>query len=326
LNLDGPEPSRASGPVRSRASTKQSTIHPDDSVSNGGYRHYRPRESDARSRSRAPTNDRRQLPFDDHPSARPSDSGYTSASRYRESDTRGRSRAPANDRHQPSRSGYPPTMPGDFGYNSTSSTRRTASMARTHAHRPQTRNEAAPEVDQRHHSRSVMHPRARQDLRSTYTYQPAAPDHYSRRSRAPTPDSRASYGQAGSGAYRSSTSSRAASGRTTAGSMYSSTYDQAGSGAHRSPTSSRAGPSRTTAGSMYSSTYDQVMAGARRHSGSGRAPYTPCARHSHLPPPTPMLRGRSGGYVPSILALMNAAAGYDSDEEFEYMQSRISGL
>jgi hypothetical protein len=195
LNLDGPEPSRASGPVRSRASTKQSTIHPDDSVSNGGYRHYRPRESDARSRSRAPTNDRRQLPFDDHPSARPSDSGYTSASRYRESDTRGRSRAPANDRHQPSRSGYPPTMPGDFGYNSTSSTRRTASMARTHAHRPQTRSEAAPEVDQRHHSRSVMHPRARQDLRSTYTYQPAAPDHYSRRSRAPTPDSRTSYGQ-----------------------------------------------------------------------------------------------------------------------------------
>jgi hypothetical protein len=210
-------------------------------------------------------------------------------------------------------------MPGDFGYNSTSSTRRTASMARTHAHRPQTRSEAAPEVDQRHHSRSVMHPRARQDLRSTYTYQPAAPDHYSRRSRAPTPDSRASYGQAGSGAYRSSNSSRAASGRTTAGSMYSSTYDQAGSGAHRSPTSSRAGPSRTTAGSMYSSTYDQVMAGARHHSGSGRAPYTPCARHSHLPPPTPMLRGRSGGYVPSISALMNAAAGYDSDEEFEYM-------
>jgi hypothetical protein len=202
-----------------------------------------------------------------------------------------------------------------------------------------------------------MHPHARQDLRSTYTYQSAAPDHRSRRSRAPSSDSRALYGQAGSGAHRSLTSSSAAPARTTAGSMYSSTYDQAGfsahrsatsslpasgrttagsrysstydradSGANRSWTSSRAGPSRTTAGSMYSSTYDQVVTGARRPSGSSRAPYTPCARHSHLPPPTPMLRGRSGGYVPSISALMDAATAYDSDEEFEYMQARMSAL
>jgi hypothetical protein len=201
-----------------------------------------------------------------------------------------------------------------------------------------------------------MHPHARQDLRSTYNYQAAASDHRSRRSRAPSPYSRDSYGQAGSGAHRSSTSSSAAPARTTAGSMYSSTYDQAGSGAHRSstssrpapgrtaagsrysstydqagsgahhsPTSSRAGPSRTTAGSMYSSTYDQQVA-ARRPSGSSRAPYTPCARHNHLPPPTPMLRGRSGGYVPSISALMDAVTGYDSDEEFDYMQARMSGL
>jgi hypothetical protein len=47
LCLDGPEPSRASAPVRNRASTRQSTVHPDDSVSNGGYRQHRPCESDA---------------------------------------------------------------------------------------------------------------------------------------------------------------------------------------------------------------------------------------------------------------------------------------
>jgi hypothetical protein len=276
-------------------------------------------------RSRAPTNDRRQLPLEGYPSARPSDSGYNSASRHRESDTRGRSRAPANDRHQPSRSSYPPTMPSNFSYSPAFFNRRAPSTARTHAYRPQIRSEAAPEVDQCHRSRSVMHPYARQDLRSTYTYQPAAPDHYYRRSRAPSPDFRASYGQAGSGAHSSSTSSHAAPARTTAGSMYSSTYDQAGSGAHHSLTSSRAGPSRTTASSMYSSTYDQQVA-ARRPSGSSRAPYTPCARHDHLPLPTPMLRGRSGGYVPSISALMDAVTGYDSDEEFDYMQARMSGL
>jgi hypothetical protein len=107
-----------------------------------------------------------------------------------------------------------------------------------------------------------MHPHARQDLRSTYNYQAAASDHRSRRSRAPSPYSRDSYGQAGSGAHRSSTSSSAAPARTTAGSMYSSTYDQAGSGAHRSSTSSRPAPGRTAAGSRYSSTYDQAGSGA----------------------------------------------------------------
>jgi hypothetical protein len=264
------EPSRASGLARGRASTRQSTLHPDDSVSNGGYRQNRPRESDPRGRSRAPTNDRCQLPLD-----RPSNSGYTSASRHRESNIRGRSRAPTNDRR------YPPSMPAESGYSS--------------------------------RSRSVAHPHARQDLHPTYTYQPAG-EHRSRRSRAPSPGS-----SAVSGAHRTSTSSRPASARTTAGSRYSSNYDEAGSGAHRSSTSGRAVPARTTAGSRY----DQFLTGARRPSGRG---YAPCDRHAHLPPPPPVLRGRSGGYVSSISALMNTAEAYDSDEEFEYMQTRMSGL
>jgi hypothetical protein len=271
------EPSRASGRARSRASTRQSTIHPDDSVSNGGYRQHRPRESDSRGRSRAPTNDRRQLPLD-----RPSNSGYTSASRRRESDTRDRSMAPANNRSQVPTNDrrYPPIMPAESGYSSS--------------------------------SRSVAHPHARQDLNPTYTYQPAG-EHRSRRSRVPSLDSRAV-----SGAHRSSNSSRPASTRTTAGSRYSN-YDETGSGAHRSSASSRAVPARTTAGSRY----DQFLTGARRPSGNG---YAPCERHAYLPPPPPVLRGRSGRYMSSISALMNAAEVYDSDEEFEYMQTRMSGL
>jgi len=164
--------SRVAGSSRSRVPTRVSTVYPGDSISNTGRRPPRQRDAEIRGRSVAPVG--RQSVFEVYPQTPRS----------------------SNSSRQQSHSS------------------RVFDSGPTYRYVPTTRSGMAPEVASNVSSSSVAHPFASDDSGRTHTWHP--PPRYqfsetsrrSRRSDAPSPDSRASYDRAAAGAHRSVASSR----------------------------------------------------------------------------------------------------------------------
>ena len=213
--------SRVAGFSRCRAPSRASTIYPDDSVSNTGRRPHHQRDAEVRDRSVA-------------------SAGHCSHRIFE---------------------GYPPTLPRSTSSHQHSHSSRTFDSGPTYRYVPSTRSEMATGGASNLSSSSVTHPFAYDSSGRTHTWHPSPhyqfsdSSHRSRRSAAPSPEPRASYGQAGAGAYRSMASSRM-----------------------RLPRGSVGG---------------------------------------YSPPPTPMLRGRSGGNFSSISSAMEDTAD-DSDVEHPF--------
>jgi len=211
------------GRSRSRAPSRASTVYPDDSISNTGRRPHRQRDTEIRNRSMASAGHR----------------GHRVTERY------------------------PPTLPSSSSHQSSRSARssRTYDSGPTYSYIPSSRRESASELASNVSSSTVTHPFAYDNTRVTHTWHPppryqfSEASHRSRRSAAPSPDSRASYRQAATGAYRSVSSSR--------------------------------------------------------------TPLPPSPVYRYPPPPTPVLRGRSGGRFSSISSAMEDPA-YDSDVEHPF--------
>lgn len=161
--------SRIAGSSSSRVSTRASTVHPGDSISNIGRRPHRQRDAEARSRSVAPVGHGRQSVFEV----------------------------------------YPQTLRSSIFSRHYSHSSRTFDSGPTYRYVPRTRGEVVPEVASNVSSSSIAHPFAYDDSGRTHTWHP--PPRYqfsetgrrSRRSDAPSPDFRASHGQAAAGTYRS---------------------------------------------------------------------------------------------------------------------------
>lgn len=219
-------PSRESlnrGRSRTRASTSTSTVYPGDSISNTGRRPGRQHSDEIRGRSVAPVSHHSQRVLEEYPPTRLSTSSYQSSRSARSS--------------------------------------RAFDSGPTYSYVPPTRRRAATEIASDVSSSSVTHPFAHDDSGRTHTWHPPPryqnyeASHRARRSAAHSPDSRVSYGQLSSGAYRSVASSRTRS--------------------------------------------------------------APRAVHRYSRPPTPVLRGRSGGHFSSISSVMDDAA-YDSDVDHPF--------
>ena len=166
--------SHVAGFSRSRAPTRASTVYPDDSISNTGRRQNHQRDAEVRGRSVTPA-------------------GHCSHRIFE---------------------GYPPTFPPSTSSRQHSHSSRTFDSGPTYRYIPPTRSEMATGGASILFSSSVTHSFAYDSAGRTYTWHP--PPHYQfsdsshrfRRSAAPSPEPRASYGQAGAGAYRSMASSR----------------------------------------------------------------------------------------------------------------------
>lgn len=161
---------------RSRTPTRASTVYPDDSISSAGFRTHLQRDAE----------------------------------------TRGRSAVLVDRRSHRTSEGYPPTIPSfsSHQYSRSSRNSRTFESGPTYSYVPPSRSERASEVNSDISSSSVTHPFAYDDSGRTHTwhppprYQSSESSHRSRRSTAPSSDSRVSNGQAATGACRSVASSR----------------------------------------------------------------------------------------------------------------------
>lgn len=179
----------------------------------------------------------------------------------RDAEVRGRSVIPAGHCSHRIFEGYPPTVPPSTSSCQHSHSSRTFDSRLTYRYVPPTRSEMSAGGASSVSSSSVTHPFAYDSSGRTHTWHPkphyqfSDSSHRSRRSAAPSPEPRASYGEAGAGAYRSTASSRT---------------------------------------------------GFPRGSVDG-----------YSPPPTPVLRGRSGGNFSSISSAMEDTA-YDSDIEHPF--------
>ncbi|KAM0706150.1 hypothetical protein Q7P35_006699 [Cladosporium inversicolor] len=160
------------GPSRSRASTRASTVYPDDSISNIGRRPHRQRDAEIRGRSVAPTGHRGQRITEGYPPTLPSTSSRSSR-RSHTFDS-----GPTYTYLPPSGSGMvfevasnisSSSVTHPFAYDYSSMTR-------------------------------TWHPTPR--------YQFSETSHRAHRSDAPSPESRASHGQTSTSAYRSAASGR----------------------------------------------------------------------------------------------------------------------
>jgi hypothetical protein len=154
---------------RSRAPTRASTVYPDDSISNVDRRSYHQRDIE----------------------------------------TRGYSRAPSDGHRQPTMEGYLPTPSHSFMYSSLSSREKSSSTRRYSAmdlgpmygYASLSRSQRTHETPSNVSSSTVTHPSAYDTSGMTHTwhpprrYQATEASHRSRRSAAPSVESRTSYGQ-----------------------------------------------------------------------------------------------------------------------------------
>lgn len=131
-------------------------------------------------------------------------------------ETRSRSVVPVGHRGQHASEGYPPSFHSTSSYQQSRSTRssRTYDSGSTYSYVPPSRSGVASETASDVSSSTATHPFAYDDSGMTHTWHPppryqfSEASHRSRRSDAPSPDSRTTYGQTRAGTYRSAASSR----------------------------------------------------------------------------------------------------------------------
>lgn len=164
--------SRIAGSLRSRVSTRASTVYPGDSISNTGRRPPHQRDAEIRGRSVAPVG--RQSVFEVYPQTPWS----SNSSRQQSHSSRTFDSGPTYRYVPTTRSGMAPEVASNVSSSSVAHPFAYDASGRTH----------------------TWHPPPR--------YQFSESSRRSRRPDAPSPDSRASYGRAAAGAHRSVASSR----------------------------------------------------------------------------------------------------------------------